>query len=79
MVDRTIDETLAAVTAEDTRVDSIIAFVAGLKQQLTDALGKAITPDMQTKINQVFDLSTAGAAKVDVALNANVPPPPPAA
>lgn len=78
MVDRTIDETLAAVTAEDGRTDSIIALVAGLKQQLATALSTVtIPPAVQTKINAIFDLSTADAAKVDAALNANVPPPPP--
>lgn len=77
MVDRTLDETLAAVTAEDTRVDSIIAFAAGLKDQLAAALaGTTISPALQAKINSIFDLSTASAAKVDTALNTNVPPPP---
>lgn len=75
-MDRTVDETLAAVTAEDSRVDSIIAYSAGLKQQLADALsGVTIPPAVQTKINAIFDLSSASAAKVDTALNANVPPP----
>lgn len=76
MVDRTLDETLAAVTAEDSRVDSVIAYVATLKQQLADALsGVTVPPAVQAKINSIFDLSTASAAKVDTALNANVPPP----
>ena len=75
MADRTIDETLAAVTAADTRVDSIIADRASLKQQLADALSSVrIPPDVQAKINQIFDVSAADAAKVDAALNANVPP-----
>lgn len=75
MADHTVDETLAVVTAEDTRIDSVIAYAAGLKQQLADALsGVTIPPAVQTKINQIFDLSSASAAKVDVALNANVPP-----
>ncbi len=74
MADRTIDETLAAVTAEDTRTDSIIAFVANLKAQLAAALANTTIPaDVQAKINQIFDTSTADAAKVDAALNANVP------
>lgn len=73
----TIDETLAAVRAADTRTDSIIADRASLKTQLDDALKNVkIPPDVQDKIDAIFDLSTADAAKVDAALNANVPPPP---
>ena len=76
---RTIDETLAAVTAADTRVDSIIADRASLKDQLAAALANTnISAETQAKIDKIFDLSTADAAKVDAALNANVPPPVPA-
>jgi hypothetical protein len=72
MVDHTPDETLAAVTAADSKVDSIIAFAAGLKQQLKDALaGVTLPPAVQAKINSIFDLSTADAAKVDAAMEAN--------
>lgn len=75
---RTIDEALAAVTAANTRVDSIIADRASLKDQLTAALaGTVITPETQAKIDSIFDISTSDAAKVDAALNANVPPPAP--
>jgi hypothetical protein len=79
MVDHTAQETLDAVTAEDTRVDSVIAYAAGLKAQVAAALANVTLPaDVQTKLNAIFDLSTASAAKVDAALNANVPPPVPA-
>lgn len=79
MVDHTSDEALAAVTAEDTRVDSLIALFATTKQQLADALsGVTIPPAVQAKINSIFDLSSAGASKIDTALNTNVPPPAPA-
>ncbi len=75
MVDHTPDETLAAVTAADGRVDSIIVFAAGLKQQLADALaGVTLPPAVQTKINAIFDLSTADATKIDAAVN--TPPTP---
>ncbi len=78
MVDRTIDEALAAATAASTRTDSIIAFVSNLQAQLAAALANvSIPPDVQAKINQIFDLDTADAAKVDTALNTNVPPPTP--
>lgn len=78
MVDHTPQETLDAVTAEDTRVDSIIAFAAGLKAQLAAALANVtIPPAVQAQINSIFDLSSASAAKIDTALNTNVPPPAP--
>ena len=70
MADRTLDETLAAVQAADAGADSVLALVASLKQQVQDALGKAITPDMQNKINQIFDISSADAAKLNAATQA---------
>ncbi len=69
-----LDETLAAVTAEDTKVDSIIALLAGLKAQLADVLsGTVIPPAVQTKIDAMFATATAGAAKIDTAITANTP------
>lgn len=71
----TLDETLAAVTAEDTKVDSIIALVAGLKQQLADALaGTTLPPATQAKIDAIFSQATASAGKIDTAITANTPP-----
>lgn len=70
----TLDETLAAVTAEDTKVDSIIALVAGLKQQLADALsGTTLPPATQAKVDQIFAQATASAGKIDTAISANTP------
>jgi hypothetical protein len=77
MVDHSPDEALAAVTAEDTRVDSLITLFSTTKKKLADALsGVTIPPAVQEKINSIFDLSAASAAKMDTALNTNVPPPP---
>ncbi len=68
----TLDETLAAVTAEDSKVDGIIALVGGLKQQLADALsGANLPPAIQAKVDAVFAQATASAAKIDTALQAN--------
>ena len=72
----TLDETLAAVTASGDRLDSLITFVAGLKQQLLDALAGQITPEMQAKIDAIFAEATENTGKIDAALNANTPPPP---
>lgn len=71
---RTLDETLAAVTAEDTKVDSIIVLVNGLKQQLADALaGTTLPPAIQAKVDAIFDTATASAGKIDAAITANTP------
>jgi hypothetical protein len=69
MVDHTIDEALAAVQAADAGGDSIIAYTANLKKQLDDALsGATLPPGVQDKINQIFDVDTALAAKIAAAV-----------
>lgn len=71
MADRTIDDTLAAVQAEDAGADSLIAYTGSLKQRLDDALaGTTLNPAVQAKINAIFDLSTATAEKMNAALQA---------
>ena len=40
------------------------------RQQVIDALANAMTPDMQAKLNQIFDISTASATKLAAAVNA---------
>jgi hypothetical protein len=69
-MDHTVDEVLAAVQAADAGADSIIAFVATLKQQVIDALANAMTPEMHAKLNQIFDISTAEATKLNAAVTA---------
>jgi altronate dehydratase len=62
----TLDEVLADVTDEGTQIDSLSVLVAGLKQQLADALsGTTLPPAVQAKVDAVF----AG----DDAINANTP------
>lgn len=52
----TIDQVLSDVQAESTTIASVQAFVAGLRQQLADALANTSVPaDVQAKIDQVFD------------------------
>ena len=71
-----LDETLAAVTAEDTKVDSIIALLTGIKQQLADALaGTTLPAGVQAKVDQIFAQATASAGKIDTAIAANTPTP----
>lgn len=76
----TLDEILADVTAESTRLDSIQALLDGLRQQLKDALaGVKLPPETQAKVDAIFTMTEANKAKVDAALNTGVEPPPPPA
>jgi hypothetical protein len=71
----TIDETLAAVTRSGDRLDSLIVYVEGLRAQLDEALKDvSIPPDVQAKIDAIFQEAEENVAKTDRALNTNVPP-----
>jgi len=73
----TLDEVLADVTEEGTKLDSLSTFIAGLKQQIADALsGATLPPAVQAKVDAVFAGVESNKAKVQAALDANVPPPP---
>lgn len=75
----TIDQVLADVTDESTRLDSISTLIDGLKTQLADALaGTTLSPAVQSKVDAVFAAAEANKAKIDKALNTNVPAPAPA-
>lgn len=51
----TLDQILADVTEEKTAIDGLSTFIAGLKQQLADALaGAGITPAVQAQIDAIF-------------------------
>lgn len=68
-MDHTLDEALASVTAADAGVDSLIALFDVKKKALADALaGVTLSPEQQAKVNAVFDMSTADAAKTQAAL-----------
>ena len=64
----------ADVTAEKTVVDSAVALLAGLSQQLKDALA---ANDPKT-IQAIIDGIDANKAALAVAVTANTPPPAPA-
>lgn len=75
MVD--LDAVLQSVSDEDTLIDSVIALLNGVEQQLKDALaGTTISPAVQAKIDAVFDKVEAQKAKVNAAIVANTPIPP---
>lgn len=74
---RTLTETLAAVRTASTRTDSLIEDRAALKARVEELLAAqgTISPEVQAGLDEIFDIETADAAKIDSALNANVPPP----
>lgn len=67
----TLEDTLALVEAQNTRVDSLIALTADLHQKVIDALGGGLTPSQQMRVDAVFDEVKAEADKVDAAITAN--------
>ena len=73
----TIQEALDVVKANSTRTGSLIALLDAKKAELVEAIGKAMTPEVQAAIDEVFTVETADATAMDAALNTNVPPPGP--
>ena len=71
----TLDDVLADVTQESTDLDSISALIAGLKQQIADALaGVTLPPATQAKVDAIFTGAETNKGKIATALAANVPP-----
>lgn len=70
---RTLEEALEAVRAASTRTDSLIADRASLKEQVQNLLEQQGTiPDqIQAGLDEIFDIETADAAKIDAALTEN--------
>jgi hypothetical protein len=72
-----LDAVLASVTEEDTLIDSVIALLNGVEQQLKDALsGTTLPPAVQAKVDAVFDKVEAQKVKVAAAITANTTIPP---
>lgn len=71
----TIEEVVAAVDKETTDTDSLIAFIAGLKTMLQDALNNAgkLTPEQQAALDGVFAKVNANDQAVVDAMANNVP------
>jgi hypothetical protein len=73
----TLDDVLADVAEESSKIDSLTVFIAGLKQQIADALaGVTLPPAVQAKVDAVFDAVEVNKGKVVTAMDANVPPAP---
>ncbi len=67
----TLDQILDDVTAEPTQIDSLSALIAGLKQQLADALSGVTLPTaVQAKVDAIFTQAEANKQKLVDAINA---------
>ena len=74
---KTLDDILNDVGDESTKIDSLGTFVAGLKQQLADALAGVLTPAQQAKVDAIFAAVETNKAKVVAAMDQNVTVPGP--
>lgn len=75
---RTLDEVLAKVTEANTKGDGIKELIAGLRQQVKDALANAgkLSPEDQAKLDAIFDQAAGVSDDIDQALTANTNPTP---
>jgi hypothetical protein len=67
----TLEETLALVTDQKTRIDSLVALTTDLHQKVIDALGASLTPSQQMRVDAIFDAVKNNADEVDAAITAN--------
>lgn len=66
---KTLQDVLDAVRAENTRVASVLALIAGLRQQLKDAIAAAGDgAEAQAKIDEIMDSLSKEAGALDMAL-----------
>lgn len=71
----TLDDTLAAVQAETTSENAIVALLVGIKKQLDAALGGQLTPSQQMRVDAIFNQLTANKTTLDNAVKANTEAP----
>jgi hypothetical protein len=70
----TVEELVGAISKETSDVDSLLAFIGGLKTQLQDALAQAgqLTPEQQAAIDGVFERLNANDQAIADAMAQNV-------
>ena len=70
----TLDDILSDVTAETSSIASLSVLIAGIKQQLADALaGVTLPPATQAKVDQIFAAAEANKQALSDAIIANTP------
>jgi hypothetical protein len=72
----TIDEVLAEITSQTSKIEGIDALLDGLRAQVQELLDQQgnIPPALQEKIDAVFDTAKANTAAIDAAIAENTPP-----
>lgn len=72
----TLDEILAKVIEQDTRLDSVRELIIGLRQQVKDLLAQigGISPENQAKIDAIFVQAQKNSAEIEEAIAENTPP-----
>ena len=76
-MDATLNDLVGKVQEQTGTVNSMKAFIAGLEQQIKDALsGERLSPEAQTKVNQIFSQLTQNTQEVADAIDSdpNTPP-----
>lgn len=73
----TLDDLVAAATAEDTKIDSLIALVQALKAKVDEIVAGMLTPEQQAKIDAAFAAIGDNPERIQAAIDANTPPVPP--
>jgi hypothetical protein len=67
----TLDDDIAAIAAQKTDLDKLMAFISGLEAQISAMPG--ITPVQQTAIDKIFADVTANNAEIVAAMAVNAP------
>lgn len=71
-----LDETLANMTEERSKIESLVMLVNGIKKQLDDAFaapgaGTILSPEVQAKVDAIFAAVEQNKAAVQAAIDAN--------
>lgn len=70
----TLDQVLTQVKQEGDRIASLETLLQGLRQQVKDAAARAgISPEDQTKLDEVFTQATSNTTRIQQALEEGVP------
>lgn len=70
----TLEDLEAAAEAEDTKIDSLIALTAALKEQVDGALAGVLTPAQQAKVDKIFAAISDNPDRIQAAIDANTTP-----
>ena len=69
----TLDDDVAAISAQTTVIASLGAFIQSLKDQITGGGVTGLTPAQQAQIDDIFANVTANNAAIAAALTTNTP------